>query len=351
LLLYIHIPFCNSKCHYCAFGSYIDKFSLKDEYLEALLLQFDFEIQRFGIQKHSIESVYVGGGTPSTMNIEFYTKVFDKIEPYLKANIEITFEANPKLSYNSWLKDIKQLGANRVSFGVQSFNESKLEALGRNHTKKETIESVNLAKQSGFDNISIDILYDFHTDNRKILENDLEQAFSLPINHISAYSLIIEKNTKFQNQYELKTKGDGFGEFLFKEIEARGLKQYEISNFGLYQSSHNIGYWKHKEYIGLGYSAVGFLKDKRFYSKDTLFEYIKNPYNKNSEFLTINDIKMEKVLLGLRSCVGFDIDILNNKEVDRLEILLQSNKLYQQNGRCYGRNFLLADEISAYILS
>jgi oxygen-independent coproporphyrinogen-3 oxidase len=155
------------------------------------------------------------------MNIEFYTKVFDKIEPYLKANIEITFEANPKLSYNSWLKDIKQLGANRVSFGVQSFNESKLEALGRNHTKKETIESVNLAKQSGFDNISIDILYDFHTDNRKILENDLEQAFSLPINHISAYSLIIEKNTKFQNQYELKTKGDGFGEFLFKEIEAR----------------------------------------------------------------------------------------------------------------------------------
>ena len=350
MLLYLHIPFCNSKCNYCAFASFTDKFSSREKYLKALLIDLEYEIERFELKKYKIQSLYIGGGTPSTMNIQFYEAIFSKIEQYLEPNAEITIEANPNLSHNNWLKDIYSLGVNRISFGVQSFNEIKLKELGRNHTKKEIITTINDAYKSGFDNISIDLIYDFYQDTKKLILSDIDSAFKLPINHISAYSLIIEDKTAFQGKHHMKIDGDGFGEFVIGEIESRGFKQYEIANFGLNKSKHNSGYWEYKNYMGVGYGAVGFLLDKRFYSNDNFDKYLQNPSNKRVENLSQLDIKVEKVLLGLRSEIGFDICLLDKNEKLKAEILEKNFKLNMLNDRYYNKNFLLADEISKYIL-
>lgn len=343
MLLYIHIPFCDSKCHYCSFNSFTRNHHLKDSYINALLKQFDFELERFNVYKN-IESVFIGGGTPSTLKPKHFEKIFNKIAPHLKENIEITVEANPNSATYDWLKEVKNLGVNRVSFGVQSFNDEKLKFLGRAHTSLEAIKAVENAKKCGFENISLDIIYDTKIDSKKLLKNDIDIAIKLPINHISAYALTIEENTIFENSFDVKKDDENLAYFI-KEIIP--FFQYEVSNFGFYRSSHNIGYWELKDYIGVGAGAVGFLKDKRFYPKRDLFEYIKNPLDIDIEHLNVNDLKTEKIFLGLRSVVGVDLDILDR---DKVDILHKEGKIYIKNGKIFNKNFLLADEMALFLI-
>ena len=357
--LYIHIPFCDSKCNYCAFNSYTNLNHLKDKYLDALIKQIDNDIDK----NNKFETLFIGGGTPSTMKISFYEKLIKKLQNNLDNALELSIECNPNVSYD-WLKEIKNLGFNRISFGVQSFNEEKLKFLNRNHSKKQAITSIENAKKAGFDNINLDLIYSTALDTYKLLENDLNIAFSLPINHISAYSLMIEENTKWEGEYN-KKKFDEEMEIWFIEKIKEKFSQYEISNYGK-KCIHNLGYWKLNEYIGIGAGAVGFLKINnskwkiknekkseifRYYTQNDVYEYIKNPCKYNYEFLTNIDIKKEKIFLGLRSIIGFDENILNKKEKEKVNILINEKKLYKKGNKIFSYDFLLADAITSYIIN
>ncbi|MBN2782914.1 MAG: radical SAM family heme chaperone HemW, partial [Campylobacterales bacterium] len=185
MLLYIHIPFCDSKCSYCAFNSYVDKFHLKQNYMNSLLTQLKFELKRFDAKNGSIESLFIGGGTPSTVEPSLYKPIFELLSPYLKDDAEITSEANPNSSSKKWLKGMRELGVNRISFGVQSFDDKKLKLLNRAHSSKQAKQALLDAKDVGFENLSLDIIYGVYGDTKELLQKDIDEAFLLPINHIS----------------------------------------------------------------------------------------------------------------------------------------------------------------------
>lgn len=349
MLLYIHIPFCDSKCSYCAFNSYVDKFHLKEEYMSALRTQLDYELKRFNVQHNEIESVFIGGGTPSTVEPRLYESIFDMLKPYLANNIEITSEANPNSATPKWLKGMRELGVNRISFGVQSFDKDKLKLLNRAHTKEQAKEAVLTAKELGFENISLDLIYATLGDTKELLENDINTAFSLPINHLSAYALTIEEGTPFESKPYMSKERLKLTKWLFDTIKKNGFIQYEISNFGTYQSAHNLGYWEYKNYIGLGSGAVGKLALERFYPTPVVEDYIKNPLDIKTEILSEEDKKIEQIFLGFRSCVGVKKDILNKNELKKAELLVKEKKLTFKNCTFYNHDYLLADEIALFI--
>ena len=351
MLLYIHIPFCDSKCSYCAFNSYVDKFHLKQKYVNALLKQLDHELERFNTQESSIETVFIGGGTPSTLSPALYKLLFEKIKPYLIKDAEITSEANPNSATKEWLRGMYLLGVNRLSFGVQSFNDDKLKLLNRAHNSNQAKNVIKLASEIGFKNISLDLIYATNGDTKELLQNDINEAFKLPINHLSAYALTIEEGTVFENKPQMSKESLELTSWLFNEISKHGIKQYEISNFGSYQSQHNLGYWLYKDYIGLGSGAVGKKNNERYYPTSDIDAYIQNPTNIQDESLSEDDIKIEKIFLGLRSCIGIEKSILNKSETEKANILLQEKKLFEENETIYNYDYLLSDEIALFLTS
>jgi len=350
MLLYIHIPFCDSKCFYCAFNSYTSMHSLRSDYMRSLLVQLEDGLKK---NDKKVETIFIGGGTPSTIKASKYKEVMDLVRPYIVENCEITIEANPNSASKEWLEEIYKLGINRVSFGVQSFDDEKLKFLGRNHKKSQAIDAINNAKKAGFENINCDIIYDTKLDTKELLKNDLRIIKNLPINHISAYSLTIEEGTKFFNQKNVQFENEELARFLFNEFEKLGFGQYEISNFALdenAQSKHNLGYWKYKEYLGVGSGAVGCIGNKRYYAKKDLEAYIKDPLEYDEiELLTKDDVLVEKVLLGFRSVVGVNIDDFNIEQHKKVEILLSESKIQKIDNHIYANDFMLADELSLFL--
>jgi oxygen-independent coproporphyrinogen-3 oxidase len=315
--------------------------------MEAILVQLKSELKRFEATKNSIETLFIGGGTPSTIDPKLYEPFFKLLKPYLIKDAEITTEANPNSATPTWIKGMKKLGVNRISFGVQSFDEKKLKLLGRNHTPDMAKEAIKNAHHLGFENISLDLIYGSNIDNKELLQKDLDIAFLLPINHLSAYSLTLEENTPFFTKPEVQNDDENLAYWFTKNIP---LPQYEISNFGTYKSKHNLGYWQYKDYLGIGSGAVGFLKDRRFYTQTSIEEYIKNPNQIKQEKLSDEAIVSEKVLLGLRSIVGFSQDILTKEQQKRAMLVVEDKKLTFKDGRFYNPNYFLSDEIALFIL-
>lgn len=317
--------------------------------MQKLLVQLKNDILENNIDKHSIESVFIGGGTPSSVEFELYKPIFEFIKDYLKDDAEITSEANPNSATLNWLVGMKHLGINRVSFGIQSFDEKKLKYLGRAHSKDDAIKAIKNAKNAGFENINGDLIYGVHGDSLDLIANDIKILNDLGITHISAYSLTLEEGTKFENKPYTKIDDEELAQDIFKLLEKYGFNQYEISNFAknnLY-SKHNFGYWEYKEYFGIGAGAVGRLGCERLYPLKDVNEYIKNPLYKDIEQLSIEDIRLEKILLGLRSMCGFSESIVENKE--KLQILVKEKKLLKKDSYIYNNDFLLSDEIALFI--
>ena len=350
MLLYIHIPYCDSKCHYCSFNSYVDKFDTRKNYMIALEKQLIHELKRFEVTNKSIESVFIGGGTPSTVSPDLYEPIFELIRPLLKKDAEITTEANPNSASESWLKGMYNLGVNRVSFGVQSFDQTKLKALNRAHSPQDAITAINKAKEIGFKNLSLDLIYNYQGDTEALLKSDIEQAFQLPINHISAYELTIEGGTKFASTPTVRQEDDELAFFVAKEITKQGFKHYEISNFGTYQSQHNKGYWELKNYMGVGAGAVGFLKDTRYYPTTDIDMFIQEPLNIHEEPLTQEELLTEKLFLGLRSNIGLDSNILDKEMQKRADFLVEKEKLVKVENKYFNTNYFISDELVLYVL-
>lgn len=351
MLLYIHIPFCDSKCAYCSFNSYVDKFHLKKVYMKALERQLAYELQRFQANSGTIETLFIGGGTPSTVNAELYLPLFEIVRPYLKQGAEITSEANPNSASAAWLKGMREIGVNRVSFGVQSFNDEKLHFLARAHKSSDALRAIHNAESIGYEHISLDLIYATRMDTKSLLMQDLDTAFSLPIDHLSAYALTIEEGTPFAATPDVAREKLEMTEWFLQAIRSHGFAQYEISNFGTYRSRHNLGYWQYKNYIGLGSGAAGFLDNTRYYPSKDIETYISDPLLIHEEQLGLEEIKTEKLFLGMRSIVGIDPVILNPDEHARTELLHDEGKLRFNNGRYFNPDFLLSDELALFITS
>ncbi len=362
MLLYIHIPFCDSKCFYCAFNSYTSKSNLKENYMKALKIELENNINRHLRDKNrKLKTVFIGGGTPSTIKSSLFKDIFDLLKPYIEDSCEITSEANPNSATKDWLQGMYDLGVNRISFGVQSFDDKKLKILGRNHNRDNAIKAIQNAKCIGFNSINCDIIYGVQNDSFESLKKDFDTILELEVEHISAYSLIIEKDTKFfleekelqKRSRSLKIDDEDLSYEIFDYLKKIGFNQYEIANFAKeikYESKHNYGYWSHNEYLGVGAGAVAFIDKQREYSQKSIENYIKNPLLVDIEKLTNEDIKSEKVLLGFRCKFGVDLEIFTNSELRKIEDLLEINRVCISENRVYNNNFLLADELALYIL-
>lgn len=309
-------------------------------------MQLKNELKRFSPKPNSIKSLFIGGGTPSTLKPCMYEEFFEILRPYLQEKAEITIEANPNSASLEWLEGIRELGINRISFGVQSFDETKLKKLGRNHNRIQAIDAINNAHKIGIKNISCDLIYATSFD----VQNDIDIALLLPINHISSYALTLEKDTPFYGKTRLTNDCPGLAREFIKKITQK-FEQYEISNFGEYRSRHNLGYWSGDDYMGIGAGAVGFLKNRRFYPDKDIVKYIKNPLSIETEKLSKEELVTEKIFLGLRSIVGVEVEILTKKQRQKVDTLIQERKLTCRDNQIYNNDFLLSDEIALYIIS
>jgi oxygen-independent coproporphyrinogen-3 oxidase len=318
--------------------------------MQALHKQLQFELERFSVKTDSIETLFIGGGTPSTVDASLYAPLFALLKPYLQENAEITTEANPNSASKVWLKGMHDLGVNRVSFGVQSFDAQKLKALNRAHTPNQAEDAILFAHELGIKHLSLDLIYNYTGDSEALLLKDIENAFRLPIDHISAYELTIEDGTKFSATPEVRQEDENLAFFVTEQIEKRGFKAYEISNFGTYQSKHNKGYWETKDYIGAGAGAVGFLRDRRFYPRTGIEDYVENPLNITEELLTKDELLTEKIFLGLRSCIGVEKSTLSDEMVKNADVLCKEKKLLSTQTHYHNDNFFLSDELALFIL-
>ena len=345
--LYIHIPFCEKKCHYCDFYSITDK-KYADAYIDAL----SKEIEK---TDEEIFSVYIGGGSPSILTNSEITRIFDALK---KINLskceEISIEANPSQITPQKLECWLNLGIGRISVGAQSFNDKLLKHAGRIHTAKQAQDCINLAKKAGFQNISLDLMYGLPFETLSDLKADIEKAVSLSPTHISAYSLMLEENTpliKLLNEKKLALPSDETVEEMYDAVNEilpkYGYKRYEVSNFAKagYECKHNLIYWSDDEYIGVGASAASFIGGVRYKNDCSVEEYIQKINNNLKtaaiEERTREDAIFEYIFLALRKVNGLNIEDFQNKfgmDFERvyekeLAELKNLNLLFKQNNQ------------------
>lgn len=271
--VYIHIPFCTNKCFYCDFNSYVLKDQPVMDYLRALDREMQLTVQ--GTPPGVIDTIFVGGGTPTVLSpaeMEFFLASVRKAFPHWSPDIEFTMEANPGTTDPDKLAVMKAGGVNRVSFGVQSFQNTLLSGIGRIHNTDDVYRSLDNAHKAGISNLSIDLMFGLPNQTVEMLDESITKALELDLPHYSIYSLKVEENTLFhtlyqKNQLPLPSEDDELQMYLLlmSRMKAAGYKQYEISNFAKpgYESRHNITYWRNEDYYGLGAGAHGYVGRQR----------------------------------------------------------------------------------------
>ena len=317
--IYVHIPFCKSKCIYCDFYS-IAVSSLIDDYCNALKKEIASRSNQL-TDKH-IQTIYFVGGTPSMLAIQSIESILAEIYKnyHIAKNAEITLEANPENLSIEYLSALKRIGINRLSIGIQSFDDATLKFLKRRHSAKEAIESVLAAQKCGFDNIGIDLIYGITGIDEQMWEKQLDTAFTLPISHLSCYCLGIEDNTLLhrytdEGKYIPSDDESCLQQFLIFDSKVRenGFEHYEISNASKpdMRSRHNSSYWNRTEYLGFGPGAHSYYNGIRAWNIANVKEYIKGISDGNScltiEMLSETDIFEETIMLGLRTAEGINL--------------------------------------------
>ena len=315
LACYIHVPFCKHKCIYCDFYSVI-KFQDVDNYIESLKIEIEYYAKKFS-KTHKIKTVFWGGGTPSILEPKIINEILMMLNDKFRfsKNAEITLEANPgTLNFNK-LQELKLAGINRLSVGVQSFNNKDLEYLTRIHKSEEAYEIINKAQEAGINNISLDLIFNLPKQTKKKWLKNLDIATSLPINHISCYSLIVEPGTILNKQIldgKVKLNDEDYDADLYQitidYLNKKGFEQYEVSNFAKkgYRSQHNLFYWEYKDYLGLGPSAHSLVNGVRWSNYTSLSYYLEAIKNNNNAQMSIETLtpkqKLEEfIIMGLRA--------------------------------------------------
>lgn len=364
--LYIHVPFCETKCFYCSFAVSVGQEKRAEQYIEALACE---AAQYKG---EALSTIYIGGGTPSHLSVEQIARMFDfLVESFDCSNIqETTFEANPESICPDKAKLLRSLGVDRVSVGIQTFSKDYLKFLGRKHEVNKAREAVNMLKQAGFDNINVDLMYGFPDQTAEQILDDVSAFKSLNCQHISLYALTLEEKTRLHTRKIVMPGNEKQAEFydlVRTAIEAAGYSQYEISNFAVkgFESIHNLNYWQAGEYIGLGVGAHGYIKSRRFWNVSGLLDYLKRVEAGKSilegeETLSEADQFKLALLFGLRMNRGVDMLSLEKRYGQQLSVedrniiqnlidegyMMYDNPYYSVTDR--GR--LVLDEISVRLI-
>lgn len=334
--LYIHWPFCKSKCPYCDFNSHVRPEIDHDRWSEAYLKEINFYAQK--LKDNKIRSIFFGGGTPSLAKAGMIEKILSHLNSIsnFDKNIEITLEANPTSFEINKFRDFKSAGVNRISLGIQSLNEKDLKFLGREHSREEALHAITETRNI-FDNYSFDLIYTLPNQTPEIWKKELEFATQFIEKHMSLYQLTIEKGTRFYSSYhkgEFTLPDEEISAELYsltlKHMRSLGYERYEVSNFAKpsFESQHNLNYWNYGEFIGIGAGAHGRLSNSGFWEST---QNIYNPENwlesvfkngnglQKTEKLSDKEARLEKVIMGMRITQGIEEDIANLVAVKRLE--------------------------------
>ena len=349
--VYIHIPFCKNICNYCDFCKVYYNTGYVSRYLDCLEKEIN---DRY--KNEYIDTIYIGGGTPSSLSLEELKRLFNIVSKFkLKDKYEYTIECNIENIDEDKLSLFKDSGVNRISFGVQSFNEDILKILGRNHNEEMVVNNINLSKKY-FDNINIDLIYGVN-DNIDIVKDDIDKFLKLDVNHISCYSLILEENTKLyinKHKYIDEDKDRMMFDYINDILVDNGYEHYEISNYAKngMVSVHNKNYWLNGNYYGFGLGAVSYIDNYRISNTKNMNKYLNLNFVNNSEYEDENVRKENALMLGLRLINGIEINLFNKKYNDKLldkdiiRELVNDNMLEVCNGylRCkYEYIYLLND--------
>lgn len=334
--LYIHIPFCKQKCSYCNFH-FSTQLHSKDALISALLKEL--ELRKSEINS-PLETIYFGGGTPSILSDIELGKIFNKIEQHfdIQQDAEITLEANPDDLNAAKVESIRQLPINRFSIGVQSFFDEDLKLMNRAHSSQEAESSIKRIQDSGFENITIDLIYGSPTTTDKMWKYNLLKTIDLQIPHISSYALTVEPKTLLQHQIKTKKwnqiddeKQENQFNTLVEILTKNGFDHYEISNFGKphFHSKHNSAYWLGKPYVGIGPSAHSFDLQTRSWNVANNSLYIKslekNNISRETEILSESDRLNELTMIGLRTSYGIDLEKIKSEFSEEILMIWKEN--------------------------
>lgn len=367
--LYLHIPFCEKKCDYCNFVSYCTSDDTKLLYVQNLMKEIVFQSQKF--QDYEIDSIFIGGGTPSCLPIGSIFKILNTIYKNFKvlSTAEITIECNPNSLTISKLNEYKKANINRLSIGLQCYNDKLLKQIGRLHTKKDFDLAISRAKVFGFKNISVDLILGVPNQKLRDVKKELKHLVKLGINHISSYGLIVEDNTllkqKLDNgQYKLPSEDlqVKMYDFANKYLAKHGINRYEVSNFAKssFESKHNTKYWTDQEYLGLGVVSSSYVDNKRWKSTDDLLTYHENIKQGKIEQLEVEELDIDSkreecIMLSLRTTKGINLtefkqkygfDLMHTK-AEQIKKLLDGDFIKVQNNHlfCTEKGFKLLNQI------
>ena len=335
--LYVHIPFCVKKCNYCDFCSYPER--LDDaamRYIDALIL----EAEQYRGQGYRVDTLYIGGGTPSLLSVEELKRLLDSLKSVFdfSSELDFTIEANPGTVTKEKAIAYRELGVNRISLGVQSIHENELKILGRIHNFEDFLSAYKLLRDVGFDNINLDIMYAIPDETLDSLKETVDTIVSLKPEHISAYSLIIEEGTPFYRMKDKLNLPDEECELemyrlITETLKSAGYSHYEISNYARegFESKHNLKYWRCEHYIGLGAAAHSYIDNARFSNTHSLDKYIGGEYRADSTVLSHEDEMFEYAMMHLRLKEGiylpeyksrFGVDFLADR-AERIRELIE----------------------------
>lgn len=371
--LYIHIPFCDHKCIYCDFYSIITSDNVA-AFLKSLKKEIEY-FSKFYSNDRIFTSIFFGGGTPSLMEPKYLEEILHHLKKYftIDAQAEITMETNPGTVDKLKLKKFKEAGINRISIGIQSFDEEELKFLTRIHDKQTAIQTVYSAAEVGFENISVDLIFNLPNQTKEKWIKNLATAITLPIKHISSYSLILERGTilnKLVLDKKVIMQDDDYDADLYETtidfLVSSGFYQYEVSNFTKtgFECVHNNAYWRYKDYLSFGTSSHSFVDGKRWWNYSSLKKYISeielnNNAIMNSEIISKEQMHDEYVLLALRSS-GLDLDDYKKRFSDHwikknysyFELLKNEQHLTINNNwiKLTSKGYAVCDEILKNIL-
>ena len=337
--VYIHIPFCKSICSYCDFSKMFYNEELANSYLQALKKEV-----KDSYTDEVVNTIYIGGGTPSSLKYDQLDKLFEIVNIIKRdENTEFTFECNPEDINEFLVKKLASNGVNRVSIGIESFNKEKLKFMERKADFNDIRTKINLLRYYGIDNINLDLMYGIPGETLEILKKDLKMILKLNPSHISTYSLIIEDHTKIKINgaknidEELEVK---MYEYICKKLKQSSYHHYEVSNFALNnkESIHNLAYWNNEEYYGFGLGASGYINGFRYDNTRNIDEYLKGNYHLNEALLSKQETMEYEVMLGLRKMKGINLQEfydkydINIQEVFPVKPLVKNKDLIYKNG-------------------
>lgn len=350
--VYIHIPFCNNICNYCDFPKVFKNDKMINDYLIAL----ENEIKNY-YNDEKIKTLYIGGGTPSCLNKDQFSKLKHIISLFNLEDIqEFTLECNIEDINDELLNILTKLKVTRLSIGIQSFNQKKLSYLGRKCSYRDSLNKMFLARSYGFENINLDLIYGLPDEKLKDLKKDLKSFLKLKPDHLSTYSLIVEKNTILGNKeenYQENEIEDKMYQYITKKLKNNHFEHYEISNYALKnkKSIHNLTYWKNEEYYGFGLGAHGYIEGFRYENTRSIIDYINQKYRLKENLLSKQEIMENELMLGFRLIEGINIEEFYHKFKVNIQDTFPVKPLLRNKELIYKNNHIFINPNLLYIMN